>query len=213
MALHSSTASLSQLLLAPDKFFEQRPLETAPAATVVAVVAVLHVLVFFGGLLLVGVLASLLDGEVSIAEALGSVAGQGFGQSIVLGVLIFVNWLVVSTVLHIPTKLLHGEGTFGDTLAVVGWSSPVALLLPALTIAATMLTLLTAGSADAAVSQVESVRGTIGGVSALGVVVTLIWQGIIWLSGLRQSHDIEEESAAVAVLVTVALGIITALAA
>lgn len=213
MALHSSTATLRQTLLSPWSFFADRSPRSGVGFGVVALVAVAHVLVVFVGLLLVGVRVATLDDGVGVGQAVSAVAGEVLGASLVLGVLVFVNWLLVSAVLHVPAKVAHGRGTFGDTLFVVARSSPVALLVPVATVAATLLAVGEAGSAEAAARQPGSLRGTVDGASALAVVAVLLWQGVIWVAGLERTHDMDGGQATAAVAVTVLLGLVVALGA
>ena len=208
MPLHSSTAVFRQVLLSPGPFFTDRSPRTGVGFGVVARVAVAHILVVFAGLLLVGVRVATLDASVGIGNAVGVV-----GESIVLGILVFVNWLVVSVVLHVPAEVLHGEGTVGDTLFVVAWSSPVALLLPVATLVALVLAVGDTGSAEAAIRQLDALRGALDGVGALAAFAVLLWQGAIWIAGLKRTHDMPGELAAIAAFVTVCLGLLATLAA
>jgi hypothetical protein len=213
MPLHSSTAVFRQVLLSPGPFFTDRSPRTGVGFGVVARVAVAHILVVFAGLLLVGVRVATLDASVGIGNAVGAVAGTVVGESIVLGILVSVNWLVVSVVLHAPAKVLHGEGTVGDTLFVVAWSSPVALLLPVATLVALVLAVGDTGSAEAAIRQLDALRGALDGVGALAAFAVLLWQGTIWVAGLKRTHDMPGELAAIAAFVTVCLGLLATLAA
>jgi hypothetical protein len=213
MALHSSTAALRQVLLSPGSFFADRGPGGGVGLGVVAAVAATHLLVVFGGLLLLGVQAGTLDDGTGIGEAASTVAGTAFGEGVVLSLLVFVNWLLVSVVLHVPAKVLHGDGTFGDTLFVVGWSSPVALLLPAATIAATLFAVSGAASAEAAAQQFGALRAAVDGAGALATVGVLVWQAVIWVAGLKRTHDMPGESAGIAAFVTVCLGLLVTLAA
>jgi hypothetical protein len=213
MALHSSTAALRQVLLSPGSFFTDRSPRTGVGLGVVAAVAAAHLLVVFGGLLLLGVQAGTLADGTGVGEAVSTVAGTAFGEGVVLSLLVFVNWLLVSVVLHVPAKVLHGDGTFGDTLFVVGWSSPVALLLPAATIAATLFAVGGAASAEAATQQFGALRAAVDGAGLLATVGVLAWQGVIWVAGLKRTHDMPGESAGIAAFVTVCLGLLVTLAA
>ena len=208
MPLHSSTAVFRQVLLSPGPFFTDRSPRTGVGFGVVARVAVAHILVVFAGLLLVGVRVATLDASVGIGNAVGVV-----GESIVLGILVSVNWLVVSVVLHAPAKVLHGEGTVGDTLFVVAWSSPVALLLPVATLVALVLAVGDTGSAEAAIRQLDALRGALDGVGALAAFAVLLWQGAIWGADLGRTRDMPGELAAIAAFVTVCLGLLVTLAA
>ena len=68
-------------------------------------------------------------------------------------------------------------------------------------------------SVEAAVRQLDSLRGTLDGVGALAAVVVLLRQAVVRVAGLERTHDMPGELAAVAAFVTVCLGAVVALAA
>jgi hypothetical protein len=210
MPSNGPTAALRELLLAPGAFFEERTPRQGVAGWVVAAVAVGHAVVFLGGFLLVAVQIAVLSPEIGVAEALQSFLAQGFVPAAGLSVLVLVNWLVVSAVLHVPVKLRHGDGTFGDTLFVVAWSAPVALLLPVGVILALLLAIQGAGSPEQFLRQADAFRGAFDGLGFVATLVVLCWQGYIWTGGLQRTHDMDD-GAILPVAVTIVLGVLATL--
>jgi hypothetical protein len=210
MALHT-VATLRELLGSPGSFFEGRLPREGVAGGVVLAVAVAHTVVLLAGFGLLGVQLAALSADLSTGEAVGTFLAGAAVPSLRVGVFVFVNWLVVSAVLHVLVKLRHGAGTFGDTLYVVGWSAPVALLVPVAVVAGLALGLQNAGSAGAVARDVGVVRGTVGGLDLLATLVVLCVQGYVWSGGLQRTHDMDYDAALLPVIGTVVLGVLATL--
>jgi hypothetical protein len=211
MSAHNWSASLRALLFDPDRFFENRTPRTGVAGLVVTVVAVLHAVLLVAIVGLSVVQLSLLQSEVGLGELLGESAGAVVGEAVVLLVSVFLNWLLVSALLHVVVKLLDGRGRFGATLYVVGWSSPVALLTMLVGGASILLAFQGLDPGGTIEPQLQRVSGVVGGAGALGSLLVLLWQGYIWPAGLERTHEMARDKAVQATGVTVFLGIVATL--
>ncbi len=207
MPLRDWSAPLRQLLFAPSDFFAERTRRDEVAGDIVALVAALH-FVFFVGIFAVIILQLGLLSEMSFRQLLVAVGGPVIVQGVVLVVLVFLNWLIVSGVLHVVVKLVDGDGPFGATLYVVGWSSPVALLAPLVSSAGVIVAFTGVSSSAAVSAQLASARATVATTGILGAGLVLLWQGYIWAAGLRDTHDTSQEDAWLASAVTVVIGLI-----
>lgn len=112
-------------LLHPRTYFEDRGFDLAPAAGAVGAAALALVLVFVGfGVVLSNRLSS--AGHGAAADEVWSVFG-GYVFGIVVA--LFVGWFIMAGVLHVLARaVVSHHGSFGETLAVVGWGSAPSVL-------------------------------------------------------------------------------------
>jgi hypothetical protein len=201
----ASHGTLRDLLVTPGAFFEQRSPRVGVAGRVVLLVAVAHAVVLLGGFLLLAVELAVLSETVRLGEAVDAVVARALGASLRLSALVVVNWLVVGLVLHVLAKLRHAGGTVGDTLYVVGWSAPVALLQPLAIVAGLLVGLAGAGSPEVFLRQATGIRTAISGLGLVATLVVLVWQAYIWVPGLLETHEMDH-GAILPAAVTVLLG-------
>ncbi|MFT4922307.1 MAG: hypothetical protein ACI8XM_001520 [Haloarculaceae archaeon] len=208
MALRDWLGAVKCALIAPREFFRERTPNLGATTLLVAVVALLHTLLIVGLLLVVVQLSAVV--EPTAGELLGAVAGRSFAQAIGAGVLVFFNWVVVSGILHVVIKLLDGDGTFADTLHVVGWSTPVSLLLIVILGFTVFLSVQGMNSYESVTRQIAEIQSTAGGAAILGSIVVLGWQAQIWRAGLRAVHDPPREAPMKAAFLTAAIAFMAA---
>lgn len=196
----------------PERFFRDHRPNLDDAGRIVLAVAGVHLLGYY--LLLLGgaVLVSLQQTSLGVAELLADPGLGVYALGPGLALFVLLDWLLVSALLHVAIKLLHGQGTYGDTLSVVGRSSP-----------ATLLGLVVGGvgfgialwenplvmSFDA---KLAAVAPTVVLAGVVGGLLTLLWQGYVWPAGLRQAHDVGPAAAGKATGLTVLVGAIALLA-
>lgn len=203
MPISDWSSQLKQVLIEPFVFFDGRSADLGVAARVVALVALAQAGLSVAIVLIIGAQLSLLQ-EGGIGEPI---------LSVVIGVffLVFLNWLVVSGVLHVIIKLRHGNGTFGDTMYVVGWSAPAALLLVVFAGGAAFAATLGIDSSQLLNTQVEDITQAANVGAIFGSLVALGWQAQIWRAGLRELHDPPREAPMQAAFITAAIGFLAVL--
>lgn len=194
-----------------ERFYADRTPSLESGIRVVAEVASLHGLGFL--LVLVGgaVISSWRNATLGGIENLADLSWWVYAVSVGVGLLVIANWLVLSALLHVIIKLRHGDGTFEDTLLVVAWSSPITLIASLfwgagflLWIASSQLIMSYDASVIAA-AQGARIPGVIGG------IISLLWQGHLWPTGLEKRHDVEHEPAVRASAAIVLLGVVALL--
>ncbi|MEF8775386.1 MAG: YIP1 family protein [Haloarculaceae archaeon] len=118
----------AQVLFFPERVFRDNRSDLDDGRRVVLAVAGVHPLGDY--LLLLGgaVFVSRQQTTYGVPELLADLELGVYGFGPVLALSVVLLWLLVSAVLHVAIELLHGEGTYGDTLSVVGRSSPATLL-------------------------------------------------------------------------------------
>ena len=194
------------ILFSPDQFFRERagnPGLRGPLL-VVTVVAVLGVVAAY-------------PAAQAVRSALPPEA-QGFGGITVVttmvGALIgpFAGWVLYTGVFHgISAVVYDGEGSFGDTLKLVGWGFVPALLTGVVGCVVAFLVWPSVTfpefSDPARVQQfTQEIRNRPAFLvqSVLGLAV-LVWQGLLWTFAVQYAREIEFRKAAVSVVVPVLL--------
>lgn len=203
--LHRIHVTLLRVLVFPDLFFAERTPRRGVAGRVVAAVAILQAVLTVALTGLFAVRVAMLSDTTDLAGAFNLVHPATFGDAVSIGVLVIVNWLLVGLLLHALTWYLDSGGTVGETLYVVGWSSPVTLLSPLL--AGFVIALSHPGTQPwkGAGDQLAVLVGTAMGVALFVGLLGLCWQGYIWIAGLQATHDISRETASKASVGTVVL--------
>ncbi|MFB6195755.1 MAG: YIP1 family protein [Haloplanus sp.] len=202
-----SLRTLLSALVFPDAFFSTRPVRTADAGRVVLLVAALHAVGYYALLLAGAAVASSQGSSFGVTELLADLGGWTYAQGLLVGLLVVLNWLIVGAVLHIALSLRGDAGPYADTLAVVGWSSPAALLSPLVGGVGFLLAVhgnTLAMSYDAKLAAVAP-AATLA--SVVGGLLTLLWQGHVWSAGLRHVHGVDRRAAAEATALTFVLGV------
>jgi hypothetical protein len=184
-----------RLLSDPDGFFAERtpdcsltgPLVAVALAALASVVAAVATLVWteistIGGPGLTGILTFFLSAPVSLVMSL--------------------IWVVVyAGILHVLASVLGGDGSFDDTFAVAGWSYVV--LIPA-RILSPLLTLLVVEGAAAGVVTAGQATAQSTRLPTLVGSLFLLWQGVIWLFGVKHVHGLPTKRAATVAGIVVA---------
>jgi hypothetical protein len=205
MALQPPTSALGSALLFPRTFFGDRGGAPPGAWRIVIAVAGVHLVGYYGFLTVAAVIVALQQPAFTALENLRDLGGWTLFQGVLTGLLVLLNWLLVSAVLHGAVRLRHGQGDFDDTVAVVGWSAPATLLallvggLGFLIAVARNPLVMSFDATLQAVTPVVSLAGAIGG------LLTLLWLGHIWPTALHHTHEIDREHAAQATVLTLAL--------
>lgn len=211
VTLRSRLTVWGAALLSTDRFFDARTPTDAIGGRVVVEVAALHAVWYLCVLVGGAAVASSKQPSTGVVENLADLGLGLYALSVGVGLLVIVNWVVVSAVLHVAITLRHGRGTIGDTMYVVAWSSPAALVAPLLWGTGFLLAL--SGSPlvmsyDAYVATAAEPAGIAG---LIGGSIVLLWQGHLWPAGLERAHDVDHGFAVQASAVTVVLGLVALL--
>lgn len=127
----------------------------------------------------------------------------------------YLYWLVQGTLVHLVTRAFGGAGRWSDTMAVLGWATPAALLqaLGALAFFAWLTAgeTVTAGSEARLQAELETLIAGAPEFNVLALVVGL-WQVAIAAYGLAETHDVDPVGGAIASgLVLVPLSLLAAM--
>jgi hypothetical protein len=135
-----------------------------------------------------------------------------FGRLPFLFVASFVGWLLTAAALHLLSALGDTEGSFGATLSVAGWASLPSLVGSAIGVGLLLLAVQGtefASDPEVLADQVRALANRTGGTAALGSLVGVGWQAVVWTHGLRCGRDMSYGGAAtvaaVVAVVTLAL--------
>jgi hypothetical protein len=205
--------TLVRSLLFPDSFFEARAPRNGVAGRVVAAVALFQALFVAVLPALIAVRMSLLGSATSWGNLLATAWGGLVDDGVFVGLLVVCNWLMIGAVLHVAARASGGEGEIGDTLYVVGWSTPAALLSPLLVTAVIALSSPEATFWEGPGDQLEVLAGNVLLAAIFAAALVLCWQGYVWRAGLCEAHDLDRQTAAKASVLTVVLGGLLALVA
>lgn len=211
MSLHTRLSSPAHALFFPDAHFRERSPTLDSANRIVVAVAGIHLVGYYLLLLAGAVVVSLQQDTFGLSELLADLGVWAYAQGPLVALLVLLDWLVVSAILHVAVKLRHGGGTYGDTLSVVGWSSPATLLV--LLVGGVGLLLALAGnrmtmSFDA---KLAAVAPAVALASTAGGLLALLWQGYVWPAALERAHDVERSAAAEATAATVVVSAVAVL--
>jgi hypothetical protein len=205
VSLHSPLLVSARALFFPETHFRDRRPSFPDAGRLVLAVAGLHAAGYYLLLLAGAAIVAGQQATFGAGELLADLGIGAYAAGVVVALLVLVDWVVVSAVLHAVVRFRGGEGTYTDTLSVVGWSAPATLLGLLVGGAGFLLALhgntLTM-SYDAKLVTVSPTVALAGGVGAL---LTLLWQGKVWPPGLARSHDIDRTTAARTAAATVVL--------
>lgn len=127
----------------------------------------------------------------------------------------YLYWLVQGTLVHLLTRAFGGAGHWSETMAVLGWATPAALLQAFGVLA--FFAWLTAGESITASSEArlqaefEMLLASVPEFNVLALVVGL-WQVAIVAYGLAETHDVDPVEGAIAGgLVLVPLSLLAAM--
>lgn len=197
--------TLLRLLVFPELFFDGRTPRLGVVGRVVAAVAILQGALTVGLAGLVALRLAMVSDTTDLAGAFDLVGTPTLGDAVAVALLVVLNWLVVGLSLHVVAWLFDSDGSVRETLYVVGWSSPVALLSPLFAGVVIALSRPESRPWDGAGDQLGVLVGNAVGVGILAGIVVLCWQGYIWIAGLDATHGIGRETASKASVVTVVL--------
>lgn len=195
-------------LVRPSEYFaDHEPDLTVPVAIVLAVVVLTIVTGAVGVFVTADAAADAAPDSGDGVNPTGfAVAGGAIG--IVLGLLwLGAVFLFYAGSFHGLTALFDGEGSFGATVAIVGWGfapKVVDVLLDLLNQLFVAYRVTAAGMAPE-----EAGLGAIGtfGLGAISIVL-LLWSAYIWFGGLRRVRNVDATGAGVAVGLPVFLALI-----
>lgn len=170
-------------LLHPREYFESRGFAFRPAALAVGLAALTVTIALLGFALL---LSQRLQAN-NHPEAAGAVWGVVVGQLIVVVGALLVGWLLVAGVLHLLARAtMSHEGSFSETIVIVGWGTAPTALTSVVAFAFLSNALLTASvsSPDAFVSSFQSNLAAFDGTRALLTFLLACWQTYLYGNGL-----------------------------
>lgn len=208
MALRQTVRSWGQALVFTERFFDTVSEHASDRGTPVVTVALLHVIGYYIVLLAGAIVAALTSEQYTLIGTLGDLGWQPLVTGLVGGGFVLLNWVVVSGVLHTAIKLRNGDGTFGDTLFVVGWSSPVALVVPLVWGGAFLLTVAESSVVMSYDARLATATPGVRLASIAGGMITLLLQSRIWTTGLQHRHAVGRAAAGQATAVTIVLGLV-----
>lgn len=203
-------AGIGRAMFFPERFFRDNRPNLDDAGRVVLGVAIVHLLVSYLVLLGGAVLVSRQQSD-GVAELLADLGPEVYALGPAIGLTIVLDWLLVSAVLHLAIKLLHGEGTYGDTLSVVGQSAPATLLGLLVVVLGFGLALWENSLVMSFDAKLAAAVPTVALAGVVGGLLTLLWQGYIWPAGLTAVHDVEGAAAGKATGLTVIVGAVALL--
>lgn len=203
--------SLVNTAVQPDVFFEERvdDLSLWPAVAIVLATAVFNI----GATYLV---------TDRMFAAMSSDAQQfsvlAYGSAIVGGLVVTVGiWLLYTVTFHVLATLLYdGEGSFGETLAVTAWGHLPQALGALIALGVTYYVFSVQGVVYPDTADMQAIQQYTQSIqarpvfqwsTAAGILFTL-WSGFIWITGVSEAQDIEEQDAFVVVAVPVAISVV-----
>lgn len=136
-----------------------------------------------------------------------AVASELNGMFLVLFGSVFLGWVLVSAIFHALMWFAGAERGFGATLAVVGESSLVSIVMTPLVLAGFVVVIERVPSNPNAAS--EFIRQTTNQQTGILLVVGFIrtlWVGVVQAIGLTEVHDITLDKT---LLVAVGLGLLS----
>lgn len=140
-------------------------------------------------------------------EALSNLGGMYFA---VFGS-VFLGWLLVGAVFHVFMWFAGADRGIGATLAVVGESMLVSIvMMPLIAFGFVLVIDQVPSSPEAAVDFIRRIQGRETGVLLLVGFVRLLWEGGVQAVGLSDVHDVSLGKAA---LVTIGIGLLAFLVA
>lgn len=181
-------------LLRPEAYFDRHPNPLPAGLGVFA----LHVV---GTIVLVYAAVSLLLARIENAPAaLESAMYDAMGTVVVISLVIFVvALLVVAGIMHHLVGGSDTDGTFGDAIAVAGWSySPEVVSLPVdYLLMRREFDRLSFDGSDPAVlqSQLEAAQDPTGLGSTIVLLLTVAWSVYILAKGTAGTHDVDVRTA------------------
>ncbi|WP_435361673.1 Yip1 family protein [Haloarchaeobius sp. DFWS5] len=201
---------VASVLLDPNQFFRKRTedMSSLPPAIILCLAGLSSLLTF---VLAVLVGAGMDSGIAKVGLVLVTVAFNAPIQ--VFTTLIMCGFL--GGILHLTCLAAGGVGTIGSTLKVTAWG-----FLPKVIaglIQPVVWLLVTGGTFDQeTVSSVGGLGGLVAGqaasITAAVSALFLLWQAVIWLSGIQYTHRLSRTKAGLAVAVPVALTVTVQLA-
>lgn len=127
-----------------------------------------------------------------------------------------LGWLLVAGGLHLLANLGDPDGSFGRTLAIVGWAQVPGLLQTVVALGSFYLALQGTTIASDPGVAVEQLRGLtttgVGLVGTVGAVVATLWQAYIWRHGLEHARRVDATTARAAAGILAAVVILFSLA-
>lgn len=177
-------------LLQPREYFERRGFKVRPAALAVgiATLSVSAVLFTFAYILRGRLLTT---DHPDAADAVWGIVG---GQLVLVIAALFLGWLLVGGLLHLLARAtLSHQGSFDETLVIVGWgTAPTALTtIIAFLFLSNALFNASMTSPDAFVSSFQSNLAAFDGPRALLNFLLACWQTYLYGNGLSVAFDEE----------------------
>lgn len=195
------------LLFNPDQFFRERAEDPGmlPAVGILLVVGVVGA---------AGAVPSIQATFRALPAEAQSFSFVGYIGAAVAGLLgPFVRWLLFAGAFQVVSAVLYdAEGSFRDTLALVGWGFVPAVFA---TIVSTVVAYVVFSSVtfptdpqqiQAFVTELRR-RPEFLVSSVLGIVF-LLWSALLWLFGVKHARGLSEREAAVTVGIPVALALL-----
>lgn len=122
---------------------------------------------------------------------------------------VVISWIFIAIGLHLVSAILGGNGSFGATLSVAGWGMlPIVFSMFAGVVQSYFVLrgMDFANDPEVLLEQMELLAETGIGFGGVAIsLVTAVWQGYIWLHGLRHGRDLSYEQALIAAGVVVVL--------
>jgi hypothetical protein len=175
-------------LLHPERYFEARGFDLAPATGAVVAAALSPVLAFVGfGVVLADRFRS--AGHPEAASAVWTVFGNYVvGIVFALG----VAWVLTAGILHVLARAVVGhDGRFGETLAVAGWGTAptVASSLVALALLVTVVGDAAMTSPEAFADQFSAELAGTGPLRTIVSFLVAVWQTYVYANGLAVAFE------------------------
>lgn len=192
-------------LTSPDPFLrrEAEDPRLLPPIAIVLVTAVLGIVTQY---LLLSSMSGAFDGT-GLAGAMWVVIGI---SAIFTFIGAFFFWLVYAGIFYVLSILFDGEGSFVDTLKLVGWGYVPSIVSGVVTAVAYAVLVdgqdLASPQGMAAFSQGLANGPTAQALAVLGIAITL-WQGVIWAFAVKHGRNLSLKQATIVVGVPVGLSV------
>lgn len=196
MPVAERLSTLRQVLSSPRAFFRGRSPDLGDVLWVLAAVVVVKVVAVVSVEWLLGAV------DASSGSLGARLAGLAVVLTLLMGALFLVGWVLVSAVLHLWAMSFDGTGSFRETLYVVGWSTPAALVVPLVLTLGVALLVLGGGVGGESAALSGAHPDAISLVGTVGSLLAIAWQGYVWRGGLRLVHGLSRDRATRAAALT-----------
>ncbi|MDH7593696.1 MAG: YIP1 family protein [Methanomicrobiales archaeon] len=198
--------SLVQLLLDPERFFQERAEESRgllfPAAIVLAIAIIGSISAYFMLGLTLLLMPSSSQGMADLIVAIGmvsSIAGA------------FIGWVVVTAVIYGISALLGGKGAFRGLLENIGWGYFPQLFgsLLSLIFMYDFVSSTSVSPVEDPMLVAEAMTRFMSHPSMLSIqvisVVFMLWSANIWIFGTKSARGLKMKNAVISVLLPIGL--------